>query len=405
MKKSLLIVSGGIEALQGIEIAKKMGLHVVVSDGSAEAPGFALADDRLIVSTYDVGATVKAAVEYHKNVRRIDGVICIASDVSLTVASVAKALSLPGIPISAALFSSDKLAAKKYFASTGIPIPWFSALTSSKQLNSFLRKHPALVIKPVDSRGARGVQLLTPGMDLEAAFNEAMKHSPSRQLIAEAFLPGPQISTESLVINGKCHTIGFADRNYEYLERFSPCVIENGGDLPANLSEREKESINELISNVAECVGVRNGVLKGDIVMYEGKPHVIEVALRISGGFFATHEIPLCTGVNFVQLAIQICLGEPIEEKELTPKFQRGVSQRFVFPKPGIVTKIEGVAEVEKLPWISLCQIRVREGDLVRPTTSHPDRVGLVVATGETNAQARLRAQEALEIIKIETRY
>jgi len=59
--RTLLIVSGGAEALPGIRLAKRMGLHVVVSDGSPEAPGLAEADDRLIASTYDVAATVNSA--------------------------------------------------------------------------------------------------------------------------------------------------------------------------------------------------------------------------------------------------------------------------------------------------------------------------------------------------------
>ena len=40
--------------------------------------------------------------------------------------------------------------------------------------------------------------------------------------MAERFLDGPQVSTESLVIDGVAHTVGLADRNYEHLERFAP---------------------------------------------------------------------------------------------------------------------------------------------------------------------------------------
>ena len=78
--KTLLVISGGLEAVPGILKAKEMGLHVVVSDYNPEAPGFAYADDQIIASTYDVAETVAAAENYHKNVRPIDGVICVSSD-------------------------------------------------------------------------------------------------------------------------------------------------------------------------------------------------------------------------------------------------------------------------------------------------------------------------------------
>ena len=61
-------------------------------------------------------ATVAAARRYHKPVRPIDGVICIAAAVPLTVATVAEALGLPGISVETARLSQDKLAMKRCFA-------------------------------------------------------------------------------------------------------------------------------------------------------------------------------------------------------------------------------------------------------------------------------------------------
>jgi hypothetical protein len=110
--KTLLIISGGLEAVPGIQQAKNMGLHVVVSDMNPNAPGSKIADNFLIADTYNIDDTVAAALHYHKTVRPIDGVICIASDVPLTVASVAHRLGLPGISIETAKLASDKLAMK-----------------------------------------------------------------------------------------------------------------------------------------------------------------------------------------------------------------------------------------------------------------------------------------------------
>ena len=84
MTRTLLFVSGGIEAVPAIARAKQMGLRVAVSDGAADAPGMRLADERIVASTYDVEGTVAAARRV-----RLDGVICVASDVPQTVAGVA----------------------------------------------------------------------------------------------------------------------------------------------------------------------------------------------------------------------------------------------------------------------------------------------------------------------------
>ena len=39
---------------------------------------------------------------------------------------------------------------------------------------------------------------------------------------------------------------------------------------------------------------------------------MIELAARLSGGFFCTREIPLNTGVDFVGAAIKLALGETV---------------------------------------------------------------------------------------------
>ena len=404
-KRTLMVVSGGVEALPGIERAHQLGLHVVVSDGAPDAPGFGIADDHLVASTYDVDATVAAAVDFSSNVRPIDGVICVASDVPVTVAAVAAELNLVGVPLESARIVADKVAMKERFADAAIPIPWFAELESAEDLATAIdEKGFPLVVKPVDSRGARGVLLLKDSsVDPAWAFKKAQSESPSCRVMVEQFLDGPQVSTESLVIDGETHTIGLADRNYEYLDRFAPYIIENGGQLPTSRSGAECVSIRSLIQRTAESLGVRDGVIKGDVVIHSGEAKVIEVALRLSGGYLCSHEIPLSTGVDFLGAAIRIALGDSPTSSELLPTSNRGVAQRWLFPEPGLVLQVTGVDEVRARPEVDMCEIRVLAGDVVTPAESHPARAGVVIATGETRDEAVASAARAVDAINIET--
>jgi len=401
---TLWVVSGGIEAVEGIRLAKQMGLHVVVSDINPQAPGFALADDRIIASTYDVEATVAAAQHYHRTVRPIDGVICIAADVPLTVASVAAALGLPGIPVEAARLAADKLAMKCRFAADDVPVPQFSPVESLAHLRRLVAEwgYP-LVLKPVDSRGARGVLRLTPEVNLEWAFELSRRHSPTGRLMLERFLSGPQVSTESLMLDGVAYTPGFSDRNYEFLERYAPHIIENGGDMPSLLPPETQLAIRRLVQRAARSMGITDGVVKGDIVVHQGKPYVIELAARLSGGYFCTHEIPLNTGVELVRHAIRLALGERPAPSDLSVRYLRGVSQRYLFPAPGRVVAISGVEEVRQHPAIPFCEIRVAVGDIVGPVDSHPARAGVLIAVADTRQEAQRLATAAVQNITIKT--
>jgi biotin carboxylase len=397
-------VNGSAEALPGILQAKALGLHVVVSDGNAAAAGFAVADDAIVASTYDVDETVAAAARYHETVRPIDGVVCIASDVPVTVAAVAEALGLPGIPVGAARLATDKLAMKLRFHADGVPVPWFTAVSTADELAGHAASGRPLIVKPVDSRGSRGVLRLTDGVDIAEAFETAHSFSPTGRVMVEEFLDGPQVSTETIVVDGVAVTPGFSDRNYELLDRYAPNVIENGGDLPSRLPAGQQAAVRDLVAQAAASLGVHNGVVKGDIVVHDGVPYVIELAARLSGGYFCTHEIPLSAGVSTVEATIRLALGEPVDPAALEPRQAVPVAQRYVFPAPGHVVAVHGVERARTLPGIEEVVVTARPGDIVlRPTDSNA-AVGMVIAVGGSRAEAAARAAAAVAAIHVETK-
>lgn len=402
--KTLWIVSGGIEAIPGILRAKQMGVYVVVSDGNPMAPGAAYADDFVVADTYNVEATIDAAKLYQKTKRRIDGVITIAADVPLTVASVAKALHLPGISIEAAALAADKIAMKKCFKNLDIPIPWFKEIASAMELSDIVKQQGyPIVIKPVDSRGARGVLRVIEEIDLNWAFEHAISFSPSGRVMVEEYLDGPQISTESVLLAGQGYTPGFADRNYEFLEKFSPYIIENGGNQPSVLLESEQIQIKECAERAGLAMGIHTGIAKGDMVMTSDGPKVIEIAARLSGGYFSTDQIPLATGVDLVGMAIRLCLGETVEPLDLLPAYQKGVAIRYFFPEPGRVVSIQNIDKALMMQGVYKLDCFLSLGDMVDSMTNHTKRSGFVITQGETRGEAVALAQRIIDMVKINT--
>src|SRR5262249_39232669 len=120
--KTILIISGGIEAADAAKRARDMGLYVVVSDRDENAPGFVFAHDRLIADVYGPEETAKAAEYYHRHTRPIDGVLCVAADAPVTAAIVAERLKLPGISLASARLACDKLAMKRRFKEAGVSV-------------------------------------------------------------------------------------------------------------------------------------------------------------------------------------------------------------------------------------------------------------------------------------------
>lgn len=400
--RRLLVVGGGAEAVPGLERLRALGARLVVSDRDPHAPGFALAEERLLASTYDVDATVLAARALHARTP-IDGVMCIAADVPVTVAAVAEALGLPGLPVAAAARTADKLVMKQALRAAGVPVPDFAAVETPAELRREVRRMGGFAIcKPVDSRGARGVQRLAPGADFERAFARARAASPTGRVMVERFVEGPQLSSESfLAPDGAIATPGLADRNYEWLDACAPWVIENGGELPARDAARLAGPVDALMRAAAEALGIASGVVKGDLVVDPARgPLVIELAARLSGGSFCTLTIPLSTGVDLVEAVARHAVGLPVDLEALRPRHARPVANRYFRPPPGRLRALEGVEAARRLPGVVRLDLAVAPGDRIRPLVDHTCRVGSVIAVGDTREQAVARARAAVDAVR-----
>jgi biotin carboxylase len=404
MGKTLLIVSGGIEAADAARRAKEMGHYVVVSDRDPQAPGFAFADSCLIADVYGATETAAAAERFSRKIRKIDGTICVAADAPLTTATVAQRLGLPGISIASAELASDKLAMKRRFAECGVPVPWFAEIPTPQALQRFaIERGRDLVIKPVDSRGSRGVQRVAKVADLDRAFAFARSHSPSERVMVEQYLEGPQVSTESVVVDGRCFTPGFSDRNYEFLDRFAPYFIENGGDLPSHLPADIQQKVRDVVARAAAALGITNGTVKGDIVVHKGEPYVIELAARLSGGFFCTREIPLNTGVDFIGAAIKVALGEAVAADEFEPKHFTPVIQRYAFPPAGRVVLVDGADEARSIAGVAELVVTAKPGDIIPAAGDKRPSAAMVLTVGQSRGAALAAANDALACLKIVT--
>lgn len=396
----IMIVGAGEEHRIGIHEAKSMGLETFVIDGNPEAPGFQDADDHAVVSTYDFREALRVAKE-----KGIDGVMTLASDVPYTVAYVAEGLGLPGITLDAAHLLSDKMRMKRRMSENMVPMPKFRLAKNFMTDFHSISHYPQLVVKPCDSRGARGVQLfnrrfLTSQAIYDKAIEIAKRYSPTGRAMIEEYLPGSQLSVEGFMIGGGAFIPAIFDRNYDRLDEFAPFMVEDGGEMPSKYAMQYKDNVEAVMGVAARSVGLMNGVVKGDLVIHEGVVKVIEIAGRLSGGWFATVATPYSTGINLVRNVINWSLGESIK----LDNFQIGLGAaiRFAFPKPGIVKSISGFEDVKRDKECLYTRLFVKEGDTIGPIMDHPGRPAVVVASGVDREDAVLNAKRLIDMIKIE---
>ena len=401
LKKTLLIISGGKEALEGIKIAKQMGLTIIICDGDKNAPGRKLSDVFIHADIYDSKKTINALKKYSDK-DKIDGVITIATDAVKTVAAVADFLKLPGINKKTAILTTDKFLMKKCFKKNKIPIPKFYKIKNKKELQKNIKKIKSGVLKPTDSRGARGVIRVDKNSDLNWAFNYSRKFSNNKNLILEEWIEGDQISTESLVIKNKTYLCGVADRNYSRSNEMYPFIVEDGGETPSKNSPRINHELTKILDKAVNALGIKNGIIKGDIVLKNGKPLIIETAARLSGGFFSTITIPNVYKINIVKKAILLSLGMDVESPPKILKHYNFQANRFLFPKPGIVKKIKKISKKDLPKYVKFFEVNVKKNDIIKRIENHPQRKGSVLVIGKSRKEVITRSKKIIKGLKIE---
>jgi len=288
VKKTILIIGGGLLQMPAILTAKKMGLQVIVTDYNPDALGMRDADIPIVMSTRDIEGSVRIA-KAQNELTPISGVLTVGTDASMAVAAVANALNLPGIKFDDAEAATNKIKMRMRFKEHGVPSPNFLpvwSLSDAKKAGKIL-KFP-IVIKPSDNMGARGVMRVDNFNQLADAFKFSKGASPSGELIMEEFMEGPELSIDAIIYNSEITITGIADRIIEY----PPFFIETGHNMPSSLPRDTQDAACHVMKLGIRALGIDVGAAKGDIKITRDGPMIGELAARRSGGFMSPILIP-----------------------------------------------------------------------------------------------------------------
>lgn len=112
---------------------------------------------------------------------------------------------------------------------------------------------------------------------------------------------------------------------------------------------------------------------------------MIELGARMGGDNITTHLVPLSTGIDMVKATIQVALGE---KPDIVPRFEKGSAIRYFKEQYGVISDIKGISAVEQLEGVKQVTLVKETGDTVGEIGSSVDRIGFVIAQGETAEDA-----------------
>lgn len=273
--KRLLILGMGHSQLDLAKKAKELNLEVYAIADKIAGPVVPFADKVAAVNILDPDAVEAYCVE-----QKIDFIFTMGLEIALPVIEeVSERLSLHHF------FSTDimqLLKDKNTWREVLGDINGNLKHMMGEQVEDFKNwaTYPA-VLKPVDGSGQRGVYRVESYEDVRHHFAKSIAPSKKGQLILEEFADGEEISVNSFVYHGELAFYMVSDR-ISYDEY--PGGIIKKHVIPSEIvTEKIEDDIKELVTNVHEKMGIKNGHVYYQLKIDHGEVKLIEFTPRYDG--------------------------------------------------------------------------------------------------------------------------
>jgi len=405
-KNAIIILGASFEQEEIYKEALNLNLSIISIDKNKNALCKKYSDFFLVESTLNPEKIIKKIETLNlENLYTLKGVVTLGTDIPFSVSKIASHFKLKSISNRSAKFASNKILMKKRFKKFKVPTANFYSFSKFDSFYKLIKKSKKnFIIKPSNNKGARGVVIINQNLGkkkLGNLFKKSKKLSTENKVICENYLIGDQISAEGIFINKKYYGVALSDRNYDKLNFTKPNIVENGGSIPSKYTRKFKEKINKVMHQAAKSLDINFGTIKGDIIINQGKVYIVELAARLSGGYFASYTIPMTYGINIVKASLLCSLNKKISPKLISPKYIKHHCQRYIFTKSGKVRNIKFDKKILKKKYLKTLKIFIKKNQYLKKITSHPDRRGMIICSGKNYKNSILKTNNIIKKIKI----
>ncbi|MFF5216575.1 ATP-grasp domain-containing protein [Micromonospora sp. NPDC000442] len=371
-------------------------LHHYLGQSGGDGVHPLLAADNVITADTNHLDMLLSQIQRLHEVLRFDGVITSCDYYLGTAARLAAHLGLPGARPEAVEYACRKDLARQRMQAAGLPGPTFAVTEDWPGTETAARTLGfPLVIKPVDLCAGMFVRLVADRTELREAFDaldafpvNARGQQRSPQVLLEEVLVGPEVSVETVTVDGTTTVLGVTDKSLAG----EPWFVETGHMFPAALDAATFTAVCDMAVAALAAVGFDRGVAHTELRLTAAGPRVVEINPRPAGNQI-TELVRRATGVDLPMVYTQLALGEQ-PDLAVTDTGVRSAAISFLLPpRAGTVAGIDGAATLAAAPDVVDWAVKPaghRTGDAVSNNTY----LGHVMTVDTTGPGARTRAEE-----------
>jgi biotin carboxylase len=387
MPRRLLFVEANTTGtgMLALRTARRLGLEPVFLTGDPDRyPGLA-----------EAGATVlhcdtNSIVDLQRAVAGLSGVrgVTTTSEFYLpAVAELAEWMGLPGNPPAVLRVCRNKALARQAMAAAGVPQPRFAAVGSPAEVPAAVaHTGRPCVVKPVDDSGSVNVRVCRTLAQSRAhaarvlAVHTNVRGQPTaRTALVEQHVDGPEFSVEMFSHDGRAYCVGVTGKAVST----SPYCVETGHLYPAQLDEATRSALVATARAVLVATGVHLGPTHTELRLGPDGPVVIELNCRLAGGMIP-ELVRLATGVDLLEQQLRCAIGQPPRLAGARGPARWAGIRFLTAGRRGVFHGVTGIDAVRGRPGIVQAAVTMRAGTPVGRPRSAYDRLGYVIAAGDS---------------------
>lgn len=389
--------------MRALRVADALGFEpVLLTDRPERYSG--LADTGCTVVRCDTSSQreLRRAILDRFRREELSGVVTTSEFYVDSAAELAAWLGLPGCAPDAARVCRNKALLRERLAEHGIRQPRFAAVTGPDQIAAAVaRVGLPCVVKPADDTGSFNVLLCRTEDEVAAQVATVLAVATNVRglptvgaALVEEYLAAPEYSVETLIWRGEQHFVGIVEKSVAGLPHF----VEYQHVFPAPVSERVAADIEATARAAIAAVGLDHGAAHTEIRLTDDGPAVIEINPRPAGGMIP-EAVRLATGTDLIEQYLRAALGRP---PVIDTRPQRCAAVHFPLPtRAGTLVEVRGVAEAEAVEGVDEVRVTALPGRRVGPARSAYDRIGFVIAHGDSYEQVTKSCAEAVARLEI----
>lgn len=222
--------------------------------------------------------------------------------------------------------------------------------------------------------------------EVHSNIASTLSYSKEDAALVEEFYENDEITVNGWVNDKKITILSVVDRvTIKKDNHIGICLCHN---FPSVHLKKYRDEIYGITQKIVTAFKIENGPIYFQYLIGDDRIKVNEIAMRI-GGAYEGITIPLIAGIDILQMVIDYCTYNKIDNKETLENYSLDnnkvyLSTQLFFCKSGVIDYMTPIEEILDISCVKAAHYEYREGDTIKRLVNATARAGYIIIEGNS---------------------